>query len=213
MKRILFLASLIAIGAQVFVGLGLVNPSGAIAKEKPAVQNPLEKAPVKGAVNIVALGDSGIRGKGVSESEAFPAQLEAALRARGHNVSVSNAGINGDTTDGVLARLDASVPEGTDIVVLAVGVNDIVLHGQTKDYVDANKQSIVRRLKERGIQVFVLTKMQDGIYDRTDLHVEAAPTPGKTEWHLNAAGYAIVVQRTIGPIEAIVRKVERTPRS
>ncbi len=95
-------------------------------------------------MNIVALGDSGIRGKGVSESDAFPAQLEAALRARGHNVSVSNAGINGDTTDGVLARLDASVPEGTDIVVLAVGVNDIVLHGQTKDYVDANKQSIVR---------------------------------------------------------------------
>src|SRR6266446_4609065 len=60
-------------------------------------------------IRIVALGDSGIRGKGVPESQAYPAQLEAALRARGHQVTVTNQGVNGDTTTGVLARLDAEV--------------------------------------------------------------------------------------------------------
>src|SRR5215472_6020056 len=79
-------------------------------------------------VRVVALGDSGIRGMGVPESQAYPAQLEAALRARGHQVSVTNQGVNGDTTTGVLARLDSAVPAGTNIVVLSIGGNDRVLH-------------------------------------------------------------------------------------
>ena len=63
-------------------------------------------------VRIVALGDSGIRGKGVPENQAYPAQLEAALRSRGYQVTVTNQGINGDTTAGVLARLDGAVAPG-----------------------------------------------------------------------------------------------------
>jgi len=63
-------------------------------------------------IRIVALGDTEIRGRGVLESQAYPAQLEAALRARGHRVTVTNQGINGDTTAGVLARLDGAVAPG-----------------------------------------------------------------------------------------------------
>jgi acyl-CoA thioesterase I len=74
-------------------------------------------APALAEVRIVALGDSGIRGKGVPENQAYPAQLEVALRARGHQVTVTNQGVNGDTTTGVLARLDSAVPPGTNIVV------------------------------------------------------------------------------------------------
>jgi acyl-CoA thioesterase-1 len=65
-----------------------------------------------GAATIVALGASNTYGKGVARNQAYPAQLEAILRAKGANVRVINAGINGDTTEGMLQRLDRTVPQG-----------------------------------------------------------------------------------------------------
>ena len=62
---------------------------------------------------MVALGASNTYGKGVARNQAFPAQLEAILRAKGLNVRVINAGINGDTTEGMLQRMDGAVPNGT----------------------------------------------------------------------------------------------------
>src|SRR5258708_39655346 len=91
-------------------------------------------------VRIVALGDSGIRGKGVPESQAYPAQLEAALRARGHQVTVTNQGVNGDTTSGSLARLDSAVPPGTNIVILKIGINDLVNRHVSPDTIVANQR-------------------------------------------------------------------------
>jgi acyl-CoA thioesterase-1 len=76
------------------------------------------------AATVVALGASNTFGKGVSRSQAYPAQLEALLRARGLNARVINAGINGDTTGGMLARLDRVVPKGTSVVILQPGGND-----------------------------------------------------------------------------------------
>jgi hypothetical protein len=71
---------------------------------------------------IVAFGASNVAGRGVSGSEAFPAQLERMLSAKGYNVHVANAGISGDTNAGMLARLDQAVPDGTRIVLLgAIG--------------------------------------------------------------------------------------------
>jgi hypothetical protein len=67
---------------------------------------------------IVALGASNVAGRGVRSSEAFPAQLERMLAAKGYNVHVANAGVNGDTNSGMLARLDQAVPDGTRIVLL-----------------------------------------------------------------------------------------------
>jgi acyl-CoA thioesterase-1 len=63
------------------------------------------------AATVVALGASNTYGKGVSRGQAYPAQLEALLRARGLNARVINAGINGDTTGGMLARLNSAVPK------------------------------------------------------------------------------------------------------
>jgi hypothetical protein len=79
-------------------------------------------------LHIVVLGDNNIRGKGVALHDAYPAQLERALRARGVDVTVSNAGRDSDTTTGVMARLDSSVPTGTDVAIISVGVNDVVIH-------------------------------------------------------------------------------------
>jgi acyl-CoA thioesterase-1 len=79
---------------------------------------------VADAATIVALGASNTYGKGVSRNEAYPAQLEALLRARGHDMRVINAGINGDTTGSMASRLDTVVPEGTNLVILQLGGND-----------------------------------------------------------------------------------------
>src|SRR6476469_7197465 len=76
------------------------------------------------AATIIALGASNTYGKGVERNQAYPAQLEAILRAKGANVRVVNAGINGDTTEGMLQRLDRTVPNGTSAVILQPGGND-----------------------------------------------------------------------------------------
>ena len=77
------------------------------------------------AAAVVALGASQTAGKGVSTAEAYPAQLEAMLRARGLDVTVVNAGISGDTTGGMMARLDGTVPKGTRVVIPQPGGNDL----------------------------------------------------------------------------------------
>ncbi len=101
---------------------------------------------------IVALGASVVQGFGVSSNEAFPSQLEAMLRAKGKNYSVSNQGIYGDTTSGVLSRLDSAVPQGTKIVILMVGGND-VRRGATTEQAKGGFKEIVSRLKARNIRV------------------------------------------------------------
>ena len=67
---------------------------------------------------IVAIGASNVAGRGVSSADAWPAQLEDMLAAKGRHVHVVNAGINGDTNAGMLNRLDSAVPAGTKIVLL-----------------------------------------------------------------------------------------------
>src|SRR5579871_2026863 len=73
-------------------------------------------------ISIVALGASNTAGKGVSPDQAFPAQLEAMLRAKGYDARVTNAGVSGNTTSGMLGRLNSSVPDGTQIAI--VGLNN-----------------------------------------------------------------------------------------
>src|ERR1700704_1999080 len=99
------------------------------------------------AATIVALGASNTYGKGVERDQAYPAQLEAMLRARGLSVNVVNAGINGDTTEGMLSRLDDAVPNGTRVVILQPGGNDL-----RKGRADRTAE-IQSRLRARGIRV------------------------------------------------------------
>lgn len=105
-------------------------------------------------VRVVALGDSLTAGYGVAPKDAFPVQLEAALKARGHDVVIENAGVSGETASQGLARLDWSVPEGTDAVIVALGANDM-LRGLPPQVTRAAISEIVERLKGRGVKVLL----------------------------------------------------------
>ena len=144
---------------------------------------------------IVVIGDSNVAGKGVASSDNYPAKLERALRAKGYKGTVTNAGINGDTTQGVLSRLDRDVPPGTKVAIVWVGVNDIRRHGASNESVRANRQEIVNRLRARGIKVVLLTP-KDHPTDRPELR------QNDRDRHLNAAGYDDVVARTLSRVQA-----------
>ena len=102
------------------------------------------------AATVVALGASNTYGKGVARNQAFPAQLEAILRAKGLNVRVINAGINGDPTENMLRRLDSAVPNGTSVVILQPGGNDRRKGGPDRT------AEIESRLSAKGIKVIML---------------------------------------------------------
>jgi acyl-CoA thioesterase-1 len=105
-------------------------------------------------VKIVALGDSLTAGYQLPPQAAFPVQLEQALKAKGYAVEVVNAGVSGDTSSGGLARLDWSVPPGTDGVILQLGAND-ALRGIDPKVTREALTEIVRRLKARNIEVLL----------------------------------------------------------
>lgn len=113
-------------------------------------------APARAAIKIVAIGDSNLGAPHVNVEDKYPPQLEAMLRAKGYDVSVANMGINGDTTRGVLGRLDHDVPDGTQIAIVAVGVNDRVIDRVDQDTVGRNLTEIVSRLRARKIEVLLI---------------------------------------------------------
>ena len=103
---------------------------------------------------IVGFGDSLMAGYGLDAGQGFPEKLEKALRERGHDVVIANAGVSGDTTSGGLSRLDWSVPDGTQLVILELGANDM-LRGISPDITEKNLDAMISRLKERGIAVLL----------------------------------------------------------
>ncbi|HEY4774473.1 MAG TPA: arylesterase [Xanthobacteraceae bacterium] len=105
-------------------------------------------------VRIVVLGDSLASGYGLPAGAAFPEKLARALAAKGIAASVTNAGLAGDTASGGAQRLDWSVPEGTDAVILELGAND-ALRGIEPAVTRAALDSILRRLTARGIAVLL----------------------------------------------------------
>jgi acyl-CoA thioesterase-1 len=124
--------------AAIIAAAAVVLPAG--AAERP--------------VRIVALGDSLTAGYGLAVDAAFPARLEKALATKGLSVTVANAGVSGDTASGGLARLDWSVPEGTEAVIVALGANDM-LRGIDPKVTRKALEEIVRRLKARRIEVLL----------------------------------------------------------
>ncbi|MFD0646525.1 MULTISPECIES: GDSL-type esterase/lipase family protein [Bradyrhizobium] len=141
------------------------------------------------AATVVALGASNTFGKGVSRSQAYPAQLEALLRARGLSVRVVNAGINGDTTGGMLARLDRVVPKGTSVVILQPGGND------RRKLAADNTPAIQSRLGAMGIKVVMLPNgMLRGLPHQPD---------GQ---HLTPEGYHMLAEQLVGEVAAALGK-------
>ncbi|HEV7876514.1 MAG TPA: arylesterase [Bradyrhizobium sp.] len=122
----------------------------ALSVSQPAsAQTPAVK-PVK----MVVLGDSLSAGLGLSGSAAFPARLQKALKAKGIEVDMINAGVSGDTASGGRDRLDWSVPEGTEAVILELGAND-ALRGIDSKVTRTALTEILTRLHARKIAVLL----------------------------------------------------------
>lgn len=103
---------------------------------------------------IVGFGNSLMAGYGLQNGESFPDKLEAALKAKGHDVVITNAGVSGDTTSGGLSRLDWSIPDGTDLVILELGANDM-LRGIMPEVTEKNLDEMLAILQKRNIPVLL----------------------------------------------------------
>ena len=128
------------------LSLGLMTAGTAFAQTSPA-------APAK-PIKMVVLGDSLSAGLGLPATAAFPTRLQKALESKGIKVDMVNAGVSGDTTSGGRDRLDWSVPEGTDAVILELGAND-ALRGLDPNVARAALSEIITRLKARKIAVLL----------------------------------------------------------
>ncbi|WP_139974954.1 MULTISPECIES: arylesterase [Brucella/Ochrobactrum group] len=128
------------------------------AQEDPTgLEDALPTEPLS-QVKIVGFGDSLMAGYLLPSNAAFPQQLEKALDDKGYEVSIENAGVSGDTTTGGLSRIDWSVPDDTDLVILELGAND-ALRGIEPDITEKNLDEMLARLKQRGISVILAGMM------------------------------------------------------
>lgn len=100
-------------------------------------------------IRVFALGASNTNGKGVGSSEAWPAQLERILHAKGYDVTMSVSAINGDTSQGVLSRA-SSIPEGTQVVVFDTGGDNDRLRGRSEGQINATKAQIAAAIRAHG---------------------------------------------------------------
>jgi len=105
-------------------------------------------------LKVVVLGDSLTAGLGLPGSDAFPAKLQKALKAKGIDTEMVNAGVSGDTANGGLERLDWSVPQDADAVIVELGAND-ALRGTDPKVPRQALDGILQRLKARNIPVLL----------------------------------------------------------
>jgi acyl-CoA thioesterase-1 len=195
----------------------------------PPIASAAEKPPVK----IVVLGDSLTAGFNLPASAAFPARLEKALRDKGHAVAIANAGVSGDTATGGLARLDWSIPDGTDAVIVELGANDM-LRGLDPKVTQRALDEIVRRLIQRRVAV-LLAGMRaipnlgiDYVNGFETIYPEIAAKYGALLYpffldgvagdaklnqrdglHPTAAGVDVIVGRMLPKVEELLGRVQR----
>jgi acyl-CoA thioesterase I len=105
-------------------------------------------------IKLVVLGDSLAAGYGLKEGDAFPAKLETALKAKGIDVTVVNAGVSGDTAKQGLERLDWAVEPDADAVIVELGAND-ALRGIDPNETRASLEKIISRLRSRKIPIMI----------------------------------------------------------
>ena len=208
------------------IGLGLfVAASGAARAQAPAGN----AAPI----NIVALGDSLTAGLGLAANEAFPAQLQRALEARGIAAVVANAGVSGDTASAGVSRLDWSVPDSADAVILELGAND-ALRGVDPAVTRAALDTMLRRLRERKVAILLCGMLAppnlgseyghafnaifpelaaaDGamLYPFFLDGVAADPVLNQHDgMHPTAAGVAVIVKRILPQVEALIARAKK----
>lgn len=181
---------------------------------------------------IVALGDSLTAGFQLPPAAAFPAQLEAKLRGRGHDVTVVNSGVSGDTTGAGLERLAWAIPDGADAAIVQLGAND-ALRGLPPANAKANLGAIIGGLKSRGMDVLLAGMLaprnwgQDYATAFDSMYTDLAKQYGVALYpffldgvalkpelnmadglHPTAAGIAVVVDRVLPDVEALIAAVK-----
>jgi acyl-CoA thioesterase-1 len=117
----------------------------------PAFTTP---AKAQDPIKLAVLGDSLSAGYGLPLGSAFPAKLERALLEKGIKVDILNAGVSGDTTSGGRDRLDWSIPDGTEAVIVELGAND-ALRGIDPKIAKSALEDIIKRLQARKISVML----------------------------------------------------------
>lgn len=187
-------------------------------------------APVK----IVAFGDSLTAGLGLPVSQGFVPRLQAALAAKGEAVEIVNAGVSGNTAADGVARLDWSIPDGTEAVILELGANDM-LRALNPQVTREALMTILRRLSDRHIRVLLCgmraapnlggdyTKPFETIYPELAAKfgvplypffldgVAADPKLLQPDGlHPNAAGVDVIVARILPNVEALVAEVRKS---
>jgi acyl-CoA thioesterase-1 len=185
-------------------------------------------------VKIVALGDSLTAGLGLPVSQGFAPRLQAALAAKGDAAEIINAGVSGNTASDGLARLDWSVPSGTEAVILELGANDM-LRGLNPHVTREALMTILRRLSERHIRVLLCgmrsapnlggdyAKSFEGIYPELAAAFSVALYPFFLDGvaadpkllqndglHPNAAGVDVIVARILPDVEALVAEARKS---
>lgn len=185
-----------------------------------------------GPVRILAFGDSLTAGYGLDMADSFPTQLERALRERGHEVEVINAGVSGDTTSGGLARLDWALAEQPDAVILALGAND-GLRAIDPAVTRENLDRLLEQLNERGLPVLLAGMLAppnlgrdygerfNAIYPELAEQHDALLYPFFLEGvaaeadlnqgdgiHPNPRGVAVMVERMLPLVELLIARAE-----
>lgn len=178
-------------------------------------------AAAQAPLTILAYGDSLTAGYGLRAVDGFTAVLERGLNAAGAAVRVINGGVSGDTSAAGLARLDWTLVERPDLVLLALGAND-ALRGLDPAVTEANLAAILTRLQAQAIPVLLIgmrappnlgpdyTAAFDGIYGRLaarfgvplypfflDGVAAVAALNQEDGMHPNAAGVEAVVARLL----------------
>jgi acyl-CoA thioesterase I len=169
---------------------------------------------IDATAQVVALGTSGTRGI-VSSDEAWTTLLERMLRAKGANVSVSNEGVFGDTSDGLLGRLDSAAPEGTRVVIIECCGNDNK-KGRSVANTPGNVSEMVRRVRKRGAEVVFLGPPELGevasrfgarYCGKLNAGVPHEHMIGKTgAMHADAAGNSVIAAHVFPCVAAALRK-------
>jgi acyl-CoA thioesterase-1 len=181
-------------------------------------------------ITLLAFGDSLTAGYGLQPSDGFPVKLEAALKARGHDVNVINAGVAGDTALDGASRVDWALSDDVDAVLVEFGAND-ALRGLPVPQAEQALDQLLERLTERKLPVLLAgmrappnlgpeyQKAFDGMYPRlAEKHgtllypfflegVAADPKLNQADgMHPNPAGVDVIVARILPSVESLLEK-------
>jgi acyl-CoA thioesterase I len=184
-------------------------------------------------LQIVALGDSLTAGLGLPAGESFADVLQKALRAKGYDVDVANAGVSGDTAADGLARLNWATPEGTDAAIVELGANDM-LRGLDPAAAETSLGEILARLQARHVPTLIAgmraapnlgedyQRRFDAIYPDLAEKYGAALYPffldgvaadpklnQKDGIHPTKEGIEMIVAKMLPAVEALIAKAKR----